>query len=326
MPTGTKELVQQFVGAEASRIFYTPVFMDEDLKRSFTVMPNVRSKKKLYFLNKLEKILKRKIGCGFKPTGKTSMYERYVEVELFHAGLEQCFDEFEDTAMQELLKPGNNITELTGTLIQSISVDKIQEGVALDVQRICWWGDRSLAGNEDYNQIDGLWKKLSAVDPSLMPNVSITDAALTDGDGIAILRSIYDAQTNELRGIDKSQKVFYVTQSVYNQYEADLENAGGGDAGRSALINGQPQLAYRGIPVLVQTRWDGIISELGLGDPHRVILSTPMNFILATDLMSGSIDMSAKVYMDDFDEQMYTKINMKFGVDYIHESLVVLGK
>ena len=223
MPTEVRSLVKQFTGAEANRAFFTPLFVDEDLKQSFTVMPNVRSKKKMYFFNRLEKILKAATGCGFRNTGSTSAYERYVETFPMQAGVEQCYDELADTAMMELINTGNMITELQGTELASIIESLVLDALKLDVQRVCWFGDRSLA-DANYNQMDGVWKKLLN-SPAEMPKVTVATGALATGDAIDILNTMYKAQTKELRGMPNNSKAFYVTTDLYEAYQEDLENA-----------------------------------------------------------------------------------------------------
>ena len=114
-----------------------------------------------------------------------------------------------------------------------------------------------------------------------------------------------------------------VTGSVWEAYRNDLENSGGGDAGRSMLINGEEVLYFRGIVVNPMWRWDEIATELGTTLPNYIEYVALANKIMATDVADPST--SIRVWFDDKDEKLYIKARWKMGVDYVHNSLISVG-
>ena len=61
-----------FRGEEASTMFIEPVYMDDDLRQNFRVIPNVVSKKKLAFAQELEKIVRRYSDSTMAPPPSSS--------------------------------------------------------------------------------------------------------------------------------------------------------------------------------------------------------------------------------------------------------------
>jgi len=114
------QLDVSFRGTEANNIFLEPVFFDDDLRGQFRVLGNVANKKKMVFVQDLENIVRKYSGCGFNPVGSVDIYQRTIDVEKMKVDLEMCWDEFEDTVFEELLKTGTRLPDVSGTLIENI--------------------------------------------------------------------------------------------------------------------------------------------------------------------------------------------------------------
>lgn len=314
-----------FVGDEANEMFLEPVFFDDDITSQWRVMPNVVSKKKMAFVQQLENVVRKYAGCGFNPVGEVQVYDRFIEVEKAKVDMEICWDEFEDTVFEELLQRGVRLPDLSGTLIQQIITQRVQQAIRLDVQRLGYFGDTASA-NPNYDLVDGLWTVHypALVAAALVPRTDTgSGAAIAAGDGIEILRAVYDQAPLQLKGLPTAQKVINVTGSVYMAYREDIEEGGGGDYGLMKLIDGQEQLTFRGIPVIAQWRWDEILGNLGIANGHYVEYTTPLNKVMATDVTNPATELTT--WYDEKDEKVYTKSRFKFGVNYIHHSLISVG-
>lgn len=313
-------------GIEANQIFLEPVFFDDDLLSSYRVMPNVVTRRKMQFAEKLEKIVRKKLGCGFTPVGGLRIYDRYVEVEPMKINLELCYDEFQDTVMEELLNRGTRITDLTGTVIEQILIDRVRTGLRLDLERVFHFGNTA-STDPNYDLMDGLWTVHypSLVSSNLIPYYNTNSgSALSAGDGITILRTVYDNAPNELNALPNNMKVFNVTGSIYRQYREDIENGGGGDFGLLTMIDGIETLTFRGIRVVPQWRWDDIeANDLSTSDAHLCEYTTPLNKVLATDLVNPGSDLM--MWYDPKDEKLYVKAIWKMGGNYVHHSLASVG-
>jgi hypothetical protein len=324
----TTELGQfavSYRGDLANEILLEPVFFDSELRSSFQVMPNVTNRRKMQFVEKLENVVRKYTGCGFTPIGNMSVYDREIEVQRMKIDMKICWDEFKDTVFEELLNQGTRLPDLTGTQIEAILIGRIQQALRLDLERLAFFGNTK-SNDPNYDSVDGLWTVYypELVAEALSPRTNTGSGSdLSAGDGIDILRAVYDQAPNELKALPANQKVFNVTHSVYNQYLVDIEEGGGADYGLLTLINGVQTLQFRGIPVMPFHRWDGILTALGTTKPHYVEYTTPRNRVLATDITDPGTDLS--IWYDQKDEEVYMKGRWKMGVNYVHHSLVSLG-
>lgn len=312
-------------GDEADQIFLTPVFFDEDLMASYRVMSNVTTRRKMQFAEKLEKIVRRYTGCGFTPIGGLNVYDRFVEVEKMKVNLEICMDDFLDTVMEELLQTGTRITDLRGTLIESILIQRIQQAIRLDIDRIFHWGNKA-STNPDYEQLDGVWTVLypALKDDNLVPWLNI-GTSLTAGDYIDAIRSVWDNAPNELKALPIQQRVFNVDGNFYLGLMEDYENAGGGDGGMVRMIEGSGELQFRGVTVRPQWRWNDLQTEAGLSNSHYVEYTTPLNKVVATDAGGLNPGSDLMIWYEDKDEKVYVKSAFKLGSNYVHHSLLSIG-
>jgi len=319
------QLDVSFRGTEANNIFLEPVFFDDNLRGQFRVLGNVANKKKMVFVQQLENIVRKYSGCGFNPVGSVDIYQRTIDVEKMKVDLEMCWDEFEDTVFEELLKTGTRLPDISGTLIENILLTRVQQAIRNDITRLSYFGDQS-SNNPNFDSLDGFWTVYypQLVADDLVPRANTGSGTnLASGDGFAILRDVYDQAPLQLKGLPANQKVFNVTQSVYSQLREDIENGGGGDYGLLQLINGVEQFTFRGVTVIPQFRWDDIATSLGTTKPHYVEYTTPQNKVLATDVLSP--ETALELWYDQKDEKVYIKARFKMGVNYIHPSLISLG-
>lgn len=327
MPLEQGNINVRYTGTEADQIFFEPVFWDEDISSTYKVMPNVVTSKKMQFAEKLEKIVRSYTGCGFSPIGGLSVYERKVTVERMKIDLELCWDEFVDTVFEELLKRGDRIHDLTGTVLEDILLQRVQQALKLDIERLYFFGDTT-SGNVDYEQIDGLWtvKIPALVTANLVPYYNTgSGTALTDGEGIDRIKTVFDNSPNELKALPAASRRIMVSPTVYLQYIEDIEEGGGGDFGLQAMINGLQNVSFRGVPVKPFWRWNDIMdTDLGNTESHLVLHTSPQNLVVATDLVSGVVS-GFTVWYDEEAEKLKVKVRFKLGCDYVHHSLMSVG-
>ncbi len=323
----------QFTGDSANEVIFDPVFMDDELLTSYRLMPNVVSKKRIGFVERLEKIVRKYSGCGFNPIGDFRTYDRFVEVEKAKIDMKICFDEFQDTVFEETLRRGARIADLTGTLMYNIWLDKIREGLGLDIERIYHFGDTS-SSDPDYDLMDGIW---TVHYPALVAENQIpwkdtgTGTPLTAGNGITVIRDVVDNAPLQLKGLPRQMKVINVTGAVYDRYIQDLEDGANttyaGDSGFKTLVEGVEVATFRGIRVVPKWRWDDILeNDLGVATPNYVEYTTPQNKVLATDIATGNLSASElTTWFDEEDENVKTKTRFKIGGTYVHPSLISVG-
>lgn len=315
-----------FQGQEANTLFFEPVYMEPELHKEFRVLPNVTSKRKMGFVSDLEKIVKRYSGCGFNPTGKIDISNRWIETDHAEFALAQCWEEFRDTVYEELMNRGVRFADLTDTLLAEILITRVTEAVKRDNERLAFFGNK-VSSSVAYDVTDGLWTVLipDFVGSGDTPRFNTASGtALAAGDGLDILRGVYDKQSIQLKGLPKSMKKFYVSSDVYDQYMSDIEGGGGGDYGLMMQVNGVNTLFFRGIEVVEKLTWNQITAtDLAQVAQHQCLLTSPKNMIMATDIVGG--ENQIKIWYNEDEEEMRIKGRYKMGFNIVHPSLLAVG-
>ena len=318
MATLMPQININLTGVEANEILFDPIFMDGGSMTDFKVYPNVKKgAQKIYHVTELENIVREKTGCGFDPIGNMNIYDREIRVYEAKVELEQCIDEFEDTVFQTLLKSGNLRRDIQGTEIMNILSSQVQMATAKDLKAMLWFGNKA-TGAGRLKVVDGL---LSVHIPNLVAanlcpyKNAGSGSALNAGDARIILTDVYDNQAEALYGMDDSQKVFYVSRSVYSQLRADMEAIGATGGFTSDIESGRRIDRFRGIKIEQKVQWD----SLSTANSHYVVLTNPKNIVVGTDIMGDASRF--KVWYNEEQEMVRIKATFMLGVDYVHPSL-----
>lgn len=322
----------------------------------YNVHGNVKYEKTLYFPQSLRKIWRTYTTCGFSATGGvTTITDKQLVVNKIKSNLEQCAHEFDDTVFVETLKEGNNIDDLSGTILENIIFTQIRKATASDMHRIVWFAD-SASANADYNQFDG-WFKLfenNAAAIQATGNFYDTTASITgaetagvlNADGAyTILDTMFDSMNPVLANTPNMTmdsgvtggKAFYVTRKIYNNLLKTYEQSvGSNDLGLNRLMGGpgsMDTLAFRGIPVIVVPEWDVNLADTdnpvnGVFGVNTVVLTISDNLVIGTDVNDSNTDTTEfRVRnLDDDSETMKIIQKMKLGTQYLHEEFISVAK
>jgi len=325
------ELGLDLRGPEANNMFLKPIFFDESVPDLFEVMPQVLYEQKIAYASTMKDIIQRAVSCGMQPKGDFDIYERTMTVDPVGAYVEMCYDELLNTVYQQLLKQGTDISDLSGTLVESIARQRFQEGIRKDLEKLAFYGNKAYTANPDeivnINQTDGMWVYLfGLVAKDVIPYINTgSGAALNAGDGIEIMQEVWQNQANVLKAVPNSNKVFLVTTDLYYQYKEDLQF---GTASSSAFIptleQGVGGDLYQGIEVRPMWDWQGYANRFqGIDQAHQVILTTKDNMVMGTNVANPRSEFRSWY---DIDSELY-KMRSKFvaGFNYKYEEFFVVG-
>jgi hypothetical protein len=317
------------LGAEYYELFLKPVFFDADFKRIFRFVPTKLSKLQMNFASKLQNILRDGQTCGFNPDGSIAISTRCIETEIIKAETAQCFDEFIQSIMMELLGRGLALTDLTPTLMQDIMVTRFTQAIRLDLQRLAFFGDK-MSTDPMLKLVDGLWTKyipdMTANPLSGVRSLDAGSGAFSPGNGYNLIKSIYFNQSAELRALPASDKIMLVSRELYDQFLQDRED---GTINTTAFITqlntGENigEVRYHGIPVLPMFFWDQNRALFPVApaaaDPLRAaILTTVDNMIFAGDV--NTPENSFENWYDRDTEKNKLRSRFKAGFNYVHET------
>lgn len=310
-------------------LFYKPQEGGQDVFALYKVM-QVVDKTNLYIPGNLSKILRKYTTCGFSQQGTLAISDRTISTTKVKSNLEECEDAFDGTVFEEAIKKGVDIDDLQGTVIEDILRQKLMDGLASDIPRICWFADAG-SGSSDYDQFDG-WVHLIGdvsgsvgqyLDMNTVAAIEVGGVLVADG-AITLFRSMYENQSKTLRAVDRSQKKFYVTSTIMDNYLTTLEDTQN-ERGQLNLEDGSTVVKFRGIEVVEVKGWDTHLADAsnpqaaGVG-ANMCVFTTPDNLIVGCDVLSPMNEV--KSWYSDDDEVIRMKVKFKLGAQILHPELL----
>lgn len=150
-----------------------PLFIENDIRQLVTLRTGIKSREKLDYFDKLEKITKAYArGTSFTSSTGVTLTQKTLTVNDLKAQIEQNAKEFEDSVKQELLASGYKINDIAEAdqILQEVFLGIYTNALKADFQRLVWFSDnvketRSSAkpsgtADTNYNVFDGLWRIL----------------------------------------------------------------------------------------------------------------------------------------------------------------------
>ena len=269
----------QWTGEWAKEILIQPAVNVPDITRLFRIITDVRGKLNLPIAGYLNRIVKRYGGCGVPVAGEgTNITNRVLETCRLEVFQDFCVDDFEDTIFILLQNSGLNKNDISGTVIEGLIVQLIQEAMMRDLFIQFSFGKSALT-NEFYGVCDGLWEKLiensstnAGASVKRLSDITVLNQTVNTR-AYDYLVEVYTEAPAPLRQVPANRKSFFVTQNIYDNYLAFLENPASGIQPAWILLqDGTETLSFRGIPVIPIIAWD---EDLALVDnPFNGVFNT----------------------------------------------------
>jgi len=336
----TANFSHTYAGEELiNELFYQPEENVPSLSEMYRFIPVRGDKVNVYLPQTLRKILRKYSTCGFTAAGGVStIVDKTLDVEKIKANLEECVDAWDDTIFAELMKPGINRDDLSGTVIDNVIRTQYLKAAKSDIHRIAWFADANDA-DADWNQFDG-WvtnflDNSSDIGASCFIDMDATsfessDTLATDG-AYGLLKQMWEAQTATLRAVPTTDKKFYVTNTVIDNYACTLENQGNIE-GQRYIQDGIAKYMFRGVELVAVPEWDTNLADAT--NPHNgtgldigsnfIVYTAKDNLVFGSDVVEGSTSFKIR-YADDDDEKMKLTTKFKLGVQTMHYEYVCLA-
>ena len=173
---------------------------------------------------------------------------------------------------------------------------------------------------------------ITNVSGNLAGSVAATTAntapsALSAGEADTILNALWTQAPKVLKALDKSEKVFLVSDLVYENLLAYYESVVVPQA-FTMKLDGVDVIAYRGIPV-IPMGWDTHLSadfpqatSSLWAYPHRVIYTAKQNLVIGLDTTDQQMATDIWFNKDLEENRFRCKFNM--GVNYVHNELMIV--
>ena len=288
---------------DVNRAIIQPIFMGQDYMQYMEVLPNIKGTTVIDKFNQLGKITKAFTNGAFsaESTGDKGATITITPSRV-EAEIEFRANELFNKMKGQLMRDGHEFDNVDGSIVKNILLDLIGQGVKADFNRQLWLSDVAEA-DADYGIYDGIFQVAKEAGATALTReysgltTQADDAALVAGNGLKIMQGLYDSAAPEL--LEAGNHVFFVSGDIADDYMAStLESSSFAAAGYGAMVNGVPNLTYRGIPIIVRRDWDVAIAadvaEINGCDnaveTHRALLTTKDAFVVGTDFDENSVE------------------------------------
>ena len=316
-------------GSLAYEVFWKPLLEDPKINALPFVIHSGKIGKHLYFDAEFTDHPTIKTTCGWDyKDGKPVTRKALDPVELDFS-FKQCYTDFLKSVWGDNLPDGWRKGELTPEIIDRI-VTKQSNAFNTNLLYALFLGD-SGQSNPWLTGFDGVFKKLAAGVAANDGTVSLGDITASDltlANIETTMYEIYVAQSNLMKTFDNSQKVFIVTQNVYEAWSRFLQ-VGNGSAWNyqnpSAIQNGVSGITYQGIPLINANYIDRAIQLYDSTSPtksERVILTVPTNHHIMID---GSGFEAIEPFYDRKDDIVYSPASAMIDYQYGYGELNVIA-
>lgn len=300
----------------------------------FTLMDDVVTKRPIIDINRAKNIMQRRdASCDIIYKKIFGATVRHISVDEIYGATQFCRNEFYQGALKEF--------RAKDPLFGNKILPYFQEAVNTDIASNAYFGDvNRVPGPGDQwstNIFDGIFKWINFyINAGLIPagqTIAIPNGYdyYAGGGPLAayqLFKSMYEKQPVLMKAWSKNDKAFYSSEEIASAYEDYLIATGATSGNIEIIKNGDKQLRYKGIPILVEPLWTPVITEIKGAAGYAVILTVRGNFVFATDKNYGEGEdgkTALEVFYDQKEMQFYYRIFMKAGTQIALPEFMVVA-
>jgi len=313
----------------AYEVFWKPLLNDPKINALPFVIHAGKIGKELYFDTQFTDVPTIKTTCGWDWKDGKPVTKKALDPVEFDFSFKQCYTDFVKSIWGDKLPDGWRKGELTPEIINRI-LEKQSNAFNTNLLYALFLSDTGgstpwLAG------FDGVFEKLAdgiAAGDGTVDAGSLSSTNLTLANIETTMYSIYTLQSDLMKAFDNSQKVFIVTQNVYEAWSRFLQ-VGNGSAWNyqdpNAIKNGVSGITYQGIPLINASYIDRGIQRFDPASPttaERIILTVPTNHHIMLD---GSGFEDIEPFYDRKDDIVYSPASAMVDYQYGYGELNVVA-
>ena len=276
--------------------FYTTAFYKKNAVDRFTILPSVKDKFGMNFLNFTGTVLG-PAGCDFLPNVNTALTEKLDTVNGYDMNFEECITTFEQSYLADELKAGANNVEFPPSF-EAWLMTKLPEAVGSELER----------------------KAFSELEVELAGDVNVlteTIAVLDQNNAIDEMAKIYLKIPGELMG--DPELAIMLNANAWKFFQVNAF-----DTAVPELITDGIEMRYLGIPMVMAPVYN-LAKGGGLAD-NSIIAGKMSNFVRATDLLSDDNELDIiDLRQTTGDKKIRVVGTLKFKCTYAISEEIVYG-
>lgn len=328
-----------FVGNLPTELFYKPSIGSPAISDIFNVRQGIRTDEYLVLVDTLEKLVSATTGCSPSYTTAGTLSDRKISVSKISANLQWCKSDFISTASALSNDPTFVANGLDGyevtSKVRQMWMQQMADGIRKDIFRLMILGNDT-SGNANWNIADGLLVKLYDGGASYcvkrvgndLPNQF--NSILSTDQAYSTLKALHEGAQIELKMLPPSEKVFWVTGSMYENLMTTYESKSGyTEIQFKNLSDGNYELYFRGIPVKPWYLIDNYLANDSTcpwyNNVRHFAIYTPTASSRYSNLVFGTERASDLDRIDMFYDQRllttFAQFEGRYGVNYVNCNL-----
>lgn len=328
MPVDIKELAISLTQEETYKLLVEAIYMDDLNPSLYQMFPYLEKGKRfdITTLSNIEDPMRAYKGCKLPVVAGSKAQSRFIEGDKVGFEIPFCDDQLEGTVLQLMAKQGLSSSDLTGTQLGMLLLENARLGWKKQMPKVAWFGDKSLS-NTAYNMTDGFWKYIQQAVGSgqIQRESGYSNVVLGSGDVKDLLDKVYRQKApRELRGMNKSQLVYFASPSIKYALEDDIDNQsiGSGEV-KTYMLDGYEVVTYKGIQLVIYEEWDTLASDFWgqTTAQNLVVLTAKQNFILGNSRMGNELEL----FYDKHDMQTKIRAAAMMGQQIQRPELVAVA-
>lgn len=246
------ETAKQYTGNDVESIFFRPILTGPGAQElGVRILYNMPVPTIVQLWDNTSLSLKKFTNNGWTGGQPAAKYQKKIPMERVKAEMGfSAADYF--SLVYELIsaRADVNMQDLTGTTLEQAETELFKQNIAENLRVMMWLGDTSLTSG--YNTFNGFLTSLkSAVVDDVINYTSYTAAEVEAEGGVVELfdEMLKAASPRMMTARSEGQLAFFCSSDIYFLYEKYLDKLGVESSFRTT-VEGQPQLAYHGIPII----------------------------------------------------------------------------
>ncbi len=259
---------------------------------------------------------------GWSGGVKTTHYQKTIPMSRVKAENAFSASDYFSTIFELITNRADiNMEDLSGTELEAAETELFRRAIAESIRMNLWLGDKGGTLNTGYSSFDGLLKLINerVNDGSITHSAKDLDSQLGDYSIAEVMNKIVDEASPRLKGMfPDGQVAFFVSPSIYAQYEAYLDYSYGTASYHDAQT-GRQQLMYHGFPV-IDINLEPTIGESSLSKDF-IIFTDRRNLVMAVNT-ADSPGSEVRMWYNPDEMENRQRAVFAIGCEILDEELV----
>lgn len=274
---------KQYTGTDLENIFFRPILTGQSAKElGVRVLYNMPHNAHVQLWDGQRNILQKFTSAGWSGSTAPTRTEKAIDMKRVKAELGFSAADYFSMVYEKISSIVDvNMEDLSGTILEQAETELFRQALAENIRATMWAGDSS--ADDGYNTFDGFLKLVQdGATSGSIEDFTYSEENLAQNSYVTeIFDQLWNSADPRIRDLKADgQLAYFVSSDLCYLYEKYLDEKGV-DAAYIDSVNGRPQLAYHGIPV-IDVRMGSYLADTSLHQSFA-LLTDRRNLVMAVN-------------------------------------------